>query len=88
MKTVSIDKERTLSTAEITGKWWNSKNLFFSTLAEEDFTNKEVVLTHLILLALLLCIICIEEYPVVAILATGSCGALVKILNKANNVNH
>ena len=49
MKTLSIHKNKALSASEAAGKWWRSKNMFFSMLAEEDFTNKEVVLVHLIL---------------------------------------
>ena len=86
MKTLSIHKSKTSSASEAVGKWWNSKNVFFSLLAEENFTNKEVVLVHLILIAFLIGTALVETYPVISILASAVC---VRILNGVgNNINN
>ena len=69
MKTLSIHKNKALSASEAVGKWWRSKNMFFSMLAEENFTNKEVVLVHLILMAFLIGTALVETYPVLSIIA-------------------
>ena len=84
MKTLSIHKSKTSSASEAVGKWWNSKNVFFSLLAEENFTNKEVVLVHLILMAFLIGTALVETYPVISILASAVC---VKSLNNVGNKN-
>ena len=42
MKTLSIHKDKTSLASETVGKWWNSKNVFFSLLTEENFSNREV----------------------------------------------
>lgn len=88
MKTLSLNKNKTLSISEAADKWWNSRNVFFSTIAEENFTNKEVILVHLILMELLACIAFIEAYPVVSIIAMGVSGACVKFLNNDGNNNN
>ena len=36
MKTLSIHKDKTSLASETVGKWWNSKNVFFSLLTEEN----------------------------------------------------
>lgn len=84
MKTLSIHKSKTSSASEAVGKWWNSKNVFFSLLAEENFTNKEVVLVHLILMVFLIGTALVETYPVISILASAVC---VKSLNNVGNKN-
>ena len=89
MKTLSIHKNKALSASEAVGKWWNSKNVFFSLLAEENFTNKEVVLVHLILMAFLIGTALVETYPVISILAIIASAVCVRILNGGgNNINN
>ena len=85
MKTLSIHKNKVLSASEAAGKWWRSKNMFFSMLAEEDFTNKEVVLVHLILITFLTCTAFVETYPVISILAIIASAVCVRILNGVGN---
>lgn len=87
MKTLSIHKNKALSASEAAGKWWRSKNMFFSMLAEEDFTNKEVVLVHLILITFLTCTAFVETYPVISILAVIVSAVCVKFLNNVGNKN-
>ena len=87
MKTLSIHKSKTSSASEAVGKWWNSKNVFFSLLAEENFTNKEVVLVHLILMAFLIGTALVETYPVISILAVIVSAVCVKFLNNVGNKN-
>ena len=87
MKTLSIHKNKALSASEAAGKWWRSKNMFFSILAEEDFTNKEVVLVHLILMAFLIGTALVETYPVISILAILASAVCVKSLNNVGNKN-
>ena len=87
MKTLSIHKNKALSASEADGKWWRSKNMFFSILAEEDFTNKEVVLVHIILITLLTCTAFIETYPVISIPAVIVSAVCVKFLNNVSNKN-
>ena len=70
-------------------KWGRSKNMFFSMLAEEDFTNKEVVLVHLILITFLIGTALVETYPVISILAIIASAVCVRILNGVgNNINN
>ena len=85
MKTLSIHKYKTSSASEAVGKWWNSKNVFFSLLTEENFTNKEVVLVHLILMAFLIGTALVETYPVISILAIIASAVCVRILNGVGN---
>ena len=85
MKKLSIHKDKTSSASETVGKWWNSKNVFFSLLTEENFTNKEVVLVHLILMAFLIGTALVETYPVISILAILASAVCVKILNGVGN---
>ena len=68
-------------------KWGRSKNMFFSMLAEEDFTNKEVVLVHLIFITFLTCTAFVETYPVISILAVIVSAVCVKFLNNVSNKN-
>lgn len=56
-------------------------------LAEEDFTNKEVVLVHLILMAFLIGTALVETYPVISILAILASAVCVKSLNNVGNKN-
>jgi len=74
--------------AQVARKWWNAKNALFSTFTGESFTNKEVVLAHLILTALLIGIGSAEAYPLVAVLMIGVCAVIVKQLNKTAGGNH
>ena len=85
MKTLSIHKNKALSASEAVGKWWRSKNMFFSMLAEENFTNKEVVLVHLILMAFLIGTALVETYPVLSIIAIIASAVCVRILNGVGN---
>lgn len=85
METLSIHKNKTLSASEAVGKWWNSKNVFFSLLAEEDFTNKEVVLAHLILMAFLIGTALVDTYPVISIIAIIASAVCVRLLNGVGN---
>ena len=87
METTTIHKNKVLSASEAAGKWWRSKNIFFSMLAEEDFTNKEVVLVHIILITLLTCTAFIETYPVISIPAVIVSAVCVKFLNNVSNKN-
>lgn len=57
-------------------------------LAEEDFTNKEVVLVHLILMAFLIGTALVETYPVISILAVIVSAVCVKFLNNVGNKNN
>ena len=89
METTTIHKNKVLSASEAAGKWWRSKNIFFSMLAEEDFTNKEVVLVHLILITFLIGTALVETYPVISILAIIAGAVCVRILNGVgNNINN
>ena len=89
MKTLSIHKDKTSLASETVGKWWNSKNVFFSLLTEENFTNKEVVLVHLILMAFLIGTALVETYPVISILAIIASAVCVRSLNGGgNNINN
>ena len=54
-------------------------------LAEEDFTNKEVVLVHLILITFLTCTAFVETYPVISILAVIVSAVCVKFLNNVDS---
>ena len=87
METTTIHKNKVLSASEAAGKWWRSKNIFFSMLAEEDFTNKEVVLVHLILITFLIGTALVETYPVISILAIIASAVCVRILNGVGNKN-
>ena len=90
MKTLSIHKSKTSSASEAVGKWWNSKNVFFSLLTEENFSNREVVLAHLILIAIIICAAAIEVSLLVSFLSLLAAGGLVACLNRADyndNIN-
>mgnify|MGYP000000171762 FL=1 len=90
MKTLSIHKDKTSSASETVGKWWNSKNVFFSLLTEENFSNREVVLAHLILIAIIICAAAIEVSLLVSFLSLLVAGGLVAYLNRADyndNIN-
>lgn len=88
MNTLSIRKEEKASMAQVARKWWNARNALFSAFTGESFTNKEVVLAHLILISLLIGIGSAETYPFVAALMMGVCAVLVKQLNKTAGGNH
>ena len=90
MKTISVDKSKETSVTEVITKWWKAKNLFFSSLTEESFSNKEVVLTHLILIAIIICAATIEVSLLVSFLSLLVAGGLVAYLNRADyndNIN-
>lgn len=90
MKTLSIHKNKTLSASEVVEKWWNAKNEFFSKLTEEELSNREVVLVHFILVALLVGAVAVENSLFVSFLAVLVAGGCVARLNKANgndNIN-
>lgn len=88
MKTLSIQRNKMIPVFEAADKWWNTKNTFFSMLAGEKFSNREVVLTHLILIALFAGIVCAEILPVVSILAVAVSAVCVRFLNqKGYNAN-
>ena len=74
MKTLSIHKDKTSLASETVGKWWNSKNVFFSLLTEENFSNREVVLVHLILIALIICAAAVEVSLLVSFLSLLAAG--------------
>ena len=82
MKTLSIHKDKTSLASETVGKWWNSKNVFFSLLTEENFSNREVVLVHLILIALIICAAAVEVSLLVSFLSLLAAGGLVACLNR------
>lgn len=88
MSTLSIRKEEKASTAKAVDTWWNSSNVFFSTIAGEEFTNREVILAHLILMALLASSACVENYPIVTVFAMTAGGICVRLLNKVRKKNH
>ena len=88
MKTLSINKN--LSVFSMATKWWNSKNLFLSTIVEEDFTNREVVLVHLILIAVLVGAIAVEVSFIVSLFSLIIGGTLAACLNRSkenDNIN-
>ena len=90
MKTISVDKSKETSVTEVITKWWNSKNVFFSLLTEENFSNREVVLVHLILIALIICAAAVEVSLLVSFLSLLAAGGLVACLNRADyndNIN-
>lgn len=90
MKTISVDKSKETSVTEVITKWWKAKNLFFSSLTEESFSNKEVVLAHLILIAIIICAAAIEVSLLVSFLSLLVAGGLVAYLNRADyndNIN-
>lgn len=90
MKTISVDKSKETSVAEVLTKWWNAKNLLFSSLTEESFSNREVVLAHLILIAIIICAAAIEVSLLVSFLSLLVAGGLVVYLNRADyndNIN-
>ena len=90
MKTISVDKSKETSVIEVITKWWKAKNLFFSSLTEESFSNREVVLAHLILIAIIICAAAIEVSLLVSFLSLLVAGGLVAYLNRADyndNIN-
>lgn len=90
MKTISVDKSKETSVTEVITKWWKAKNLFFSSLTEESFSNREVVLAHLILIAIIICAAAIEVSLLVSFLSLLVAGGLVSYLNRADyndNIN-
>jgi hypothetical protein len=90
MKTISVDKSKETSVTEVIKKWWKAKNLFFSSLTEERFSNREVVLAHLILIAIIICAAAIEVSLLVSFLSLLVAGGLVAYLNRADyndNIN-
>ena len=90
MKTISVDKSKETSVTEVITKWWKAKNLFFSSLTEESFSNREVVLVHLILIALIICAAAVEVSLLVSFLSLLVAGGLVVYLNRADyndNIN-
>ena len=90
MKTISVDKSKETSVTEVITKWWKAKNLFFSSLMEESFSNREVVLAHLILIAIIICAAAIEVSLLVSFLSLLVAGGLVAYLNRADyndNIN-
>ena len=90
MKTISVDKSKETSVTEVITKWWKAKNLFFSSLTEESFSNREVVLAHLILIAIIICAAAIEFSLLVSFLSLLVAGGLVAYLNRADyndNIN-
>lgn len=90
MKTISVDKSKETSVTEVITKWWKAKNLFFSSLTEESFSNREVVLAHLILIAIIICAAAIEVSLLVSFLSLLVAGGLVAYLNRADyndNIN-
>lgn len=90
MKTISVDKSKETSVTEVITKWWKAKNLFFSSLTEESFSNREVVLAHFILIAIIICAAAIEVSLLVSFLSLLVAGGLVAYLNRADyndNIN-
>ena len=90
MKTVSVDKSKEASVTEALSKWWNAKNLLFSSLMEESFSNREVVLVHLILIALIICAAAVEVSLLVSFLSLLAAGGIVSCLNRTDyndNIN-
>ena len=90
MKTISVDKSKETSVTEVIKKWWKTKNMFFSSLTEESFSNREVVLAHLILIAIIICAAAIEVSLLVSFLSLLVTGGLVAYLNRADyndNIN-
>lgn len=90
MKATSIGKSKETSVTENLAKWWNAKNEFFSKLTEEELSNREVVLVHFILVALLVGAVAVENSLFVSFLAVLGAGGGVARLNKANgndNIN-
>lgn len=92
MNTLSIHKEEKASMVQVARKWWNSKNALFSAFTGEVFTNREVVLAHLILIAFLACTAFIETYPAISVLAIIVSAICVRLLNcgakKNDNVSN
>lgn len=82
MKTLSIQKDRTLSVSEAAGNWWRSKNSFFSKIAEEEIVNKEVVLVHLILMGVIVGAAFVDTRPAISIFAMAASAVCVRLLNK------
>lgn len=90
MKSIPVDKSKKTPATETLAKWWNAKNLFFSSLTEEDFSNREVLLAHLILIAIIICAAAIEVSLLVSFLSLLVAGGLVAYLNRADyndNIN-
>lgn len=87
MKTISIQKKKSLSVSEMADRWWNSKSVFFSAIAEEDFTNKEVILVHLILVSFLLGAAFVDTCFIISVLAILVSAVCVKLLNRTDNKN-
>lgn len=90
MKTISVDKSKETSVTDVITKWWKAKNLFFSSLTEGSFSNREVVLAHLILIAIIICAAAIEVSLLVSFLSLLVAGGLVAYLNRADyndNIN-
>lgn len=86
METISVDnKKKVLSVTEAAGKWWKAKNVFYSTLMEEDVTNREVVLVQFIMMTILLTAIAVEVSFVIAFISLAFCGVLVACLNKTES---
>lgn len=90
MKTISIEKGKDTSVTEVLAKWWNAKNVFFSKLAEEDFSNREVILAHCILISFLIGVLAAETSILISFLALLVAGGFVVCLNKTDgneNIN-
>ena len=90
MKIMSVDKSKEASVTEALSKWWNAKNLLFSSLTEESFSNREVVLVHLILIAIIICAAAVEVSLLVSFLSLLAAGGLGLCLNRTDyndNIN-
>lgn len=82
MGTIKIQTKKSISVSKDIQKWLNKKDAFFSTISAENFTNKEVVLTHLFLVMFIVCSGCVETNPLISFLSILLFGGCFYILNK------
>ena len=65
--------------------WLDSRSEQFSKIAEEPTTRRTVIRVNLILLALMLGAVAVEQQPLVSVVAMVCAGYLVKRLNGTDN---
>lgn len=81
--TITVQKTNGISVKNTVNAWLNKKNKFFSNIAEENFTNKEVLCTNIICAAIMMAAITIEYMPMISVLnGLIAAGAAIKLNNK------
>lgn len=86
MNALPNKKEKYFS--KVNNQWLNSNNQLFSIVAGRDYTNKELLLTVLIIITLLFCNNCYEAYPIMSFFTMIVAGVLIKLLNRIYRKKH